>query len=142
MKDKTKDKTRVVLARIVAALVILASLLLAATLLAKGNIIDIVLPIGIIVIIGLFMIPFVKRRWFDVRKGFPSEDERSKKVMTNASSKAYYVSLYWLLLISFSVEVLEIVELDVGQAIGIGIVGMAILFGIFFLYYNGKGDVE
>ncbi len=137
-----KDKTRVVLAWVIAALVILASLLLAATLLAKGNIIDIVLPIGIIVIIGLFMIPFVKRRWFDVRKGFPSEDERSKKVMTNASSKAYYVSLYWLLLISFSVEVLEIVELDVGQAIGIGIVGMAILFGIFFLYYNGKGDVE
>ena len=142
MKDKAKDKTRVVFAGIIAALVILGSLLLMVALLAEGENIQLVLPAGIVVIIVLFMVPFVKRRWFDVKRGFPSEDERSKKVMTNASSKAYYVSLYWLLLISFSVEVLEIVELDVGQAIGIGIVGMAILFGIFFLYYNGKGDVE
>ena len=137
-----KDKTRVVLAGVIAALVILGSMLLIVALLAEGENMQLVLPIGIVVIIVLFMIPFVKRRWFDVKKGFPFEDERSKKVMTNASSKAYYVSLYWLLLISFSVEVLEIVELDVGQAIGTGIVGMAILFGIFFLYYDGKGDLE
>ncbi len=136
-----KNRTRIVLAWVVAALVILASLLLIVALLSEGRIMQSVLPIGIIVIIVLFMIPFVKRRWFDVKKGFPFEDERSKKVMTNASSKAYYVSLYWMLAISFSVEVLEIVELDVGQAIGIGIVGMAVLFGIFFLYYNGKGDL-
>ena len=137
-----KDKTRVVLAGVIAALVIFGSLLLIVALLDEGENMQLVLPIGIVVIIVLFMVPFVKRRWFDVRKGFPSEDERSKKVMTNASSRAYYVSLYWLLAISFSVEVLEIVELDVGQAIGTGIVGMAVLFGIFFLYYNGKGDVE
>ena len=141
MKDKAKDKTRVVFAGIIAALVILGSLLLMVALLAEGENIQLVLPAGIVVIIVLFMVPFVKRRWFDVKRGFPSEDERSKKVMTNASSKAYYVSLYWLLLISFSVEVLEIVEMDVGQAIGTGIVGMAVLFGIFFLYYDGKGDV-
>ena len=136
-----KNRTRVVLAWVIAALVILGSLLLVVALLAEGENMQLVLPIGIVVIIVLFMILFVKRRWFDVKKGFPFEDERSKKVMTNASSKAYYVSLYWLLAISFSVEVLEIVELDVGQAIGTGIVGMAVLFGIFFLYYDGKGDL-
>ena len=136
-----KDKARVVLAGIIAAFVILVSMLLIVALLSEGRIMQLVLPIGIIVIIVLFMIPFVKRRWFDVRKGFPSEDERSKKVLTNASSKAYYVSLYWLLAISFSVETFEIIEMDVGQAIGTGIVGMAVLFGVFFVYYDGKGDM-
>ena len=136
-----KDKTRVVLAGIIAALVILGSLLLIVALLAEGENMQLVLPIGIVVIIVLFMIPFVKRRLFDVKKGFPFEDERSKKVMTNASSKAYYVSLYWLLAISFSVETFEIIEMDVSQAIGTGIVGMAVLFGIFFVYYDGKGDL-
>ena len=62
-----KNKARVILAGII------ISLLFACTLLAKGEIMDAVLPIGIIVIIGLFMIHFVKRRYFDVKKGFPYE---------------------------------------------------------------------
>ena len=134
-----KDKTRVVLAGTITALVILGLLFFAIT---KGKASEIILPGGILVIIVIFMIPFVKRRYFDVKDGYPYEDERTKRVMTNAAAKAYYISLYWLLAISFSVEVLEIIELDVSGAIGTGIVGMAIIFGICYGYYNRKGNVE
>ena len=137
-----KNKRRVVLAGIITALVISGLLLFASILLTKGKTSEMILPGGILLIIVIFMIPFVKRRYFDVKKGFPYEDERTKKVMVNAAAKAYYISLYWLLAISFSVEVLEIIELDVGGAIGTGIVGMAIIFGICYWYFNRKGDVE
>ena len=136
-----KDKIRVVSAGIITALVILTSLLFAGTLLAKGKIIDMILPIGIIVIIGLFMIPFVKRKWFDVKKGFPFEDERSKKLMNRAAAYAYYISLYWLLALSWASEE-WIVFRDVSQAIGAGIIGMAIIFGICYLWVGEKGDIE
>ncbi len=60
-----KDKTRVVLAGTITALVILGLLLFAIT---KGKTSEIILPGGILVIIIIFMIPFVKRRYFDVKK--------------------------------------------------------------------------
>ncbi|MCK4730510.1 MAG: hypothetical protein KAT28_04275 [Candidatus Aenigmarchaeota archaeon] len=137
-----KDKTRVVLAGIIAAILILASLLFAGTLLIKGEILQLVLPIGIIIIIGLFMIPFVRRRYFDVKKGFPFEDERSKKIMNRAAACAYYISLYWLLAIGFASSNEWIKFEDVSQATNTGIIGMAIIFGICYLYCNWKGDVK
>ncbi len=137
-----KDKTRVVLAGIITAIVILSSLLFAGTQIAKGETIDIILPIGIIAIIGLFMIPFAKRRYFDVKKGFPFEDERSKKTMNRAAACAYYLSLYWLLAIGFASSNEWIQFEDVSQATGTGIIGMAIIFGICYLWVNKRGDVE
>ncbi|MCK5040136.1 MAG: hypothetical protein KAR87_04170 [Candidatus Aenigmarchaeota archaeon] len=137
-----KDKTRVVLAGIITAIVILTSLLFAGTLLAKGKTIDMILPIGIIVIIGLFMIPFVKRRFFDVKKGFPFEDERSKKIMNRTAAYAYYMSLYWLLAIGFASSNEWIYFRDIPQAISTGIIGMAIIFGMCYFMVNRKGDIE
>lgn len=137
-----KDKTRVVLAGIITVLVILALLIFAGILLDKGEILQLVLPVGIIIIIGLFMIPFVKRRYFDVKKGFPFEDERSKKIMNCTAACAYYLSLYWLLAIGFASSNEWIQFRDVSHATNTGIIGMAILFGICYLYYNEKGDVK
>lgn len=134
-----KDKTRVVLAGTITALVILGLLLFAIT---KGKTSEIILPGSILVIIVIFMIPFVKRRYFDVKKGFPFEDERSKKIMNRTAACAYYISLYWLLAIGFASSNEWIQFEDVSQAINLGILGMAIIFGICYLWIGRKGDAE
>ena len=46
-----------------------------------------VLPVSIIVLVTIFMIPYVKRRFTDIRGGYPTEDELSKKVLTKATSR-------------------------------------------------------
>ena len=137
-----KDKIRVVLAGIITALVILTSLLFTGTLLAKGKTMQVILPIGIIVIIGLFMIPFVKRRYFDVKKGFPFEDERTKRIMNRTAACAYYISLYWLLAIGFASSNEWIQFRDISHAINTGIIGMALIFGICYIWISRKGDAE
>lgn len=134
-----KDKTRVVLAGTITALVILGLLLFAIT---KGKTSEIILPGGILLIIVIFMIPFVKRRYFDVKQGFPFEDERSKKIMNRTAACAYYISLYWLLAIGYASSNEWIQFEDVSHAINMGILGMAIIFGICYLWISRKGDAE
>ncbi|MCK4429483.1 MAG: hypothetical protein KAU95_03845 [Candidatus Aenigmarchaeota archaeon] len=142
MKNKTKDKTGVALAGIITALIIFALLLYAGEVLTKGEILKLVFPVGIIIIIGLLMIPFVKRRYFDVKKGVPFEDERSKKMMNRAAACAFYISLYWLLAIGYASSNEWIHFRDISHATNTGIIGMAIIFGICYLHYNRKGDAE
>ena len=137
-----KDKTRVVVAGIITAIVILSSLLFAGIQMNKEKTSDVIMPIGVVIIILLFMIPFVKRRFFDVKKGFPFEDERSKKIMNRTAAYAYYISLYWLLVIGLASSNEWIHFIDVSHAINTGIIGMAIIFGICYFIVNQKGDVK
>ena len=74
------------------------------------------------------------------------EDERSKKVVMQASAASFQFSLYWLLAISwfepFFARVLFGVEkLDASQTVGGAIAGMAIFFFIFWFYYDKKGKL-
>jgi hypothetical protein len=60
----------------------------------------------------------------------PAEDELSKKVMTRASSLAYYVSIYlWL----FVMYVSDKTTLPTHSLIGTGILGMAVVFLLCWL---------
>jgi len=76
-----------------------------------------------------------------MKKGFPLQDERSKRVMQKAMSMAFLVSLYLLLAIGFLSD--DIIKFrDVSQATSAAVGGMAILFAVFWVYYNRKGDAE
>ena len=76
-----------------------------------------------------------------MKEGYPLKDERSKKVIEKASSLAFYVTLYLLLAIGFLSE--DVIKFrDVSQATSLAVGGMAILFAVFWAYYNGKGDLE
>ena len=89
----------------------------------------IILVVGFAVFIGL-------RRFSSVRRGEPAEDELSKKVLTKTAAMSYYISLYvWLAMIYFS----DKVELDVDTLIGIGILAMAVIFGICWVVFNFRG---
>ncbi len=145
-KEYSKNKTRIVLAATITLLVILTSLLWMTTLIAKGKSIDSILPGGIAVLIALFMIPFIKRRYFDVKKGYPHEDERSKKILLHATAKAFSLSIWWMLALMFytgmGVEEHGFPELIPRHVAAAGIIGMAIIFAISYFYVNWRGETE
>ena len=70
------------------------------------------------------------------KQGLPAEDELSKKLLEKASSKAFYISLYfWLVLMYFGSEKND----DSEELFGFGILGMAIIFALSWLYYRFIG---
>jgi uncharacterized membrane protein len=141
-----KDKRRLLVMFIVLFLVVTTMILYSIMTVKNGaysvgDVIAIILPFLIIV----FMSILILSRYKDVKKGLPLEDERSKKVMNMASSRAFYVSLYWLLFISFFEDffagIAGLEKLDASQTVGGGIMGMAVLFIIFWFYYDRKGNL-
>ena len=128
--NKLKSVFMVLLAVIVAGSLIIYAF-------SSGNLgysaILVVLAAFLLIFFGLFAL----RRYRDTSKGLPFEDERSRRVMEKATSKAFYVSLYLLLAIGFLSE--DIIKFrDVSQASSVSIGIMALLFLIFWLYYNKK----
>jgi uncharacterized membrane protein len=87
-------------------------------------------------ILGLAIFVFSKGSR-DLREGYPLEDERSTTVKEKASSRAFYVSLYLLLLVGLLSDNV-IVFRDVSQAMSATVGGMAVLFVAFWLYYSRK----
>jgi hypothetical protein len=89
-----------------------------------------------ITILGFLIFVFI-RGSRDLKEGYPIKDERSAKVLEKASSKAFYVSLYVLLALGFLSD--GIINFrDVSQATSAAVGLMALLFLIFWLYYNQK----
>ena len=140
-KKLLSDKKRLALMVLLTASVVGGSLLAIKIGLGEGDTSELILPAVVGVMVLLFMIPFIKRRYFDVKAGFPFEDERSKKVLNRAFAQAYVLSIWWLLILGWASD--GIIDFrDVSQAMGMGILGMAVLFGLCFLYYNRRGDIE
>ncbi len=101
--------------------------------------------IAVSLVIIIFMTIFLARRYQSVKQGMPLEDERSKKIMLLATSRSYFVTMYWLLAISMFEKPLAgfvgLETLDAGQVVGGGILGMAVSFFGFWLYYNYKPNL-
>jgi uncharacterized membrane protein len=135
--NQTKDKARLIAIVIVSLFVILTGALFSVNVFMKGEIASGIL--GIIIALSiLFLALFVFNRGNrDLKEGYPIHDERSRKVIEKASSKAFYVSLYLLLIIGFCSE-RTIKFRDVSQATSVAVGGMALLFLIFWIYYNKK----
>jgi len=135
MKTKNKDKIRMSAILIVSLFVIATGTLFSLTSFMKGDIAGGVAGVFIAITILVFAIFVFIRGNRDMKKGFPLHDERSRKVLEKASSKAFYVSLYLLLAIGFLSD--DLIKFrDVSQATGIAVGVMAILFAVFWAYYN------
>ncbi|MFC2162124.1 hypothetical protein ACFLRF_00450 [Candidatus Altiarchaeota archaeon] len=143
---KNNDKARVILAGTVIVMVILTSIIFASTLMSNGKTISSILPMMILAIVMIFMIPFVKRRYFDVKAGYPYEDERSKKIMTKAMATSYIISIYWMLALMFytgiGVEDHGLPPLIPRHVAVLGIAGMAVIFGLSYIYVSLRGKIE
>ena len=91
---------------------------------------------AIIVVLVAFALIIGIRRLKSERRGEPAEDELSKKIMQKATSTAFYISLYWWLVMSY---LSENWEMETGSLIGRGILGMALIFVLSWFFYKMKG---
>lgn len=134
---ENKDKIRMKAIIIVSILVIVTGTFFSLKSFMNNEIAGGVAGVLITIIILVYAIFVFRRGYRDIKKGFPLHDERSRRVMEKASSKAFFVSLYLFLIIGILSD--DMIHFrDVSQATGIGIGGMAILFALFWIYYNRK----
>jgi hypothetical protein len=73
------------------------------------------------------------------KEGLGSEDELSQLLKDKASSRSYYVSLYWWLIVMYMSDKTSIAT---DTLIGVGILGMAVLFAGFWIYFNFKDKIN
>jgi hypothetical protein len=92
----------------------------------------------ILIVVGLAVFLGI-RRLKSARRGEPAEDELSRKVQLKASSLSFYISIYlWLAIMYYS----DKVQLETHTLIGLGIMGMAVVFALTWaiLNFRGVGD--
>ena len=96
---------------------------------------EIVQFVVIIVIVG-FAVYLAINRFRSVRRGEPAEDELSKKILQKASSFSYYASLYlWIVMIFVN----DRTKMDSEVLIGTGILGMAVIWVGFVIFFRIRG---
>ncbi|GAB2483080.1 hypothetical protein [Algoriphagus taiwanensis] len=92
--------------------------------------------LGIILVIVAFAVFILGRRIKSWKSGEPQEDELSKMVMLRTSSLSYYISLYfWVFLLWLKDQV----AFDQEELIGTGILGMAVIFALSWLFFHFRG---
>ncbi|MBU0527772.1 DUF2178 domain-containing protein [Candidatus Micrarchaeota archaeon] len=138
MKAKNNnDLIRLIAIILISISVIATGALLSINAYAKGDMGGAIGGGIIAAIILVFAIFTFIRGNRDLKKGFPLQDERSKRVMEKAATKAFYASLYLLLILGFLSD--ELIQFrDVSQATSVAVGGMAILWVVFWVYYNRK----
>jgi len=135
-----KEKIRMTALIIISFLVIATGALFSYSSFKNGEVAGGIGGGFIAVIILVFAIFVFRRGNRDMKEGYPLKDERSRKVIEKASSLAFYVTLYLLLAIGWLSD--DIIKFrDVSQATSLAVAGMAILFAVFWAYYNRKSDV-
>ncbi|HOO98600.1 MAG TPA: hypothetical protein PLV06_08025 [Bacteroidales bacterium] len=95
-----------------------------------------ILSFGVIILVVGFAIYIGFRRLTSAKRGEPTEDEMSKKVLLRTAAWSYYVSLYLWVAILF---IKDRVNLDTEELIGAGILGMALSWVICWLIANFYG---
>jgi peptidoglycan/LPS O-acetylase OafA/YrhL len=80
-----------------------------------------------------FAIVVVFRRSKSAKQKLPAEDEMSKSILRRGAATSYYVSLYmWIAFMYFE----DSIKLERYSLIGAGIIGMAIIFGLSWVYHS------
>jgi peptidoglycan/LPS O-acetylase OafA/YrhL len=95
-----------------------------------------IIQYGIILVLVGFGVYVGISRLKSEKTGEPAEDELSVKILRKASSSAYYISIYmWLVFMYLS----DKVNLESHSLIGAGILGMAVLFCLCWIFYKIAG---
>ena len=136
------EKLRLILLGVVLLLLISTFVLFSITILKKGQTTIGYGSIIIAAVILIFGVVFIKKNYREITKGHPLHDERSKKIMVNAGNKAFLISIWWILIIGWASSNEWVHFRDVSQATGVGILGMAIIFGLCWLWQSRKGDED
>lgn len=120
---------------VTAAIVLAGVILFALNTDLSGNIQEILMIGGVVILVGFSIILGIGRTKSLIRKETP-EDELSKKIMAKAASLSYYISLYfWLVMMYLS----DKTAMELNSFIGAGIMGMAIIFLLAWIGVRLKG---
>lgn len=92
-----------------------------------------ILMIAVAVVILVYGVLAILKGFRDARNKVPSQDELSKKILLRGAATSYYLSIYlWLAIMFFE----ERIKLERHSLIGAGILGMAIIFALSWLYHR------
>ena len=84
-------------------------------------------------VVVVFAVFFAFRRLKSAKQNLPAEDEMSKKLLRKSAATSYYVSIYmWLAFMFFE----ERIDLERSTLIGAGILGMALIYALSWIYHN------
>jgi len=126
---------KAIISFIVSALVLAGLALWATKGRFSGNAGEILMGAIVLVVVGFAVFLGVSRLRSGLRRE-PCEDEMSRKVMTKASSLAYYISIYlWL----FVMYISDKTSLEAHSLVGTGILGMAVTFVLCWLGVKAFG---
>jgi uncharacterized membrane protein len=140
-KKKTENKKQYWKLAIVGSLFLCLLIIIGFIFLRDQNITLIAIAIIVLALAGVFVAKRLKSIK-DVKKGLTLEDERSRKVLLLTGAKAFQISIWYILILMWLSSVLEIVALEVEMALGLSIVGMAVIFGITWLWANKQEDLD
>ena len=94
------------------------------------------IQVGVALVLVGFAVYLGVSRLRSHKRGEPAEDELTKKVVTRASSLAYYISIYlWL----FVMYISDKTTLPSHSLVGAGILGMAVVFLLCWLGVRAFG---
>jgi ABC-type branched-subunit amino acid transport system permease subunit len=84
-------------------------------------------------VILVFAVLVVYKRWTAAKNKLPAEDEMSKSIRRRGAATSYYVSIYmWLAFMMFE----ERIDLERSTLIGAGILGMVIIYALSWVYHS------
>jgi len=102
---------------------------------AEIKIMDYVIYTAVGLIVVFTIITYFKR-YLDEQKGLTTEDELSQRIKERAAAHSFGASFYlWTLILLSTLDS----NLDKEIILGIGIIGMGLLFAGFWIYQNNKG---
>ena len=97
---------------------------------------------GLILGLGVW---WIRKKIKEKKSGFPSKDERTRKVMGKASTYAFFIGLYFMLVVYWILFLantfFEIPDPGAMPVLLLTIIVMSITHLIFQWYFNRKGDV-
>jgi len=94
---------------------------------------------GVVILLVGFALIIAFKRIKSVKAGLKPEDELSRKILQKTAAMSYYTSLYWLLILGYYSDK---TELECHTLLGLGIIGMAVLYGGFWVYFNYWGKFD
>ncbi|MGE5356070.1 MAG: hypothetical protein ACM3PT_07500 [Deltaproteobacteria bacterium] len=94
------------------------------------------MQLGLILLIAGFGLFVAYRRFLSYKSGEPQEDELSKQILQKSAASSFYISLYMWLAIMY---LTDRNKTDPEIMFGWGITGMAVIFGLSWVFYYFRG---
>ncbi|MBT8263114.1 MAG: hypothetical protein KJO05_09850 [Bacteroidia bacterium] len=91
---------------------------------------------GAVFITVIFAVILGLKRLKNEKKGLPADDELSMNIKIKAAASAFTFSIYlWTMMLMFTIDT----YIESHILLGMGILGMGLLFVGFWVYYSKKG---